>query len=268
MLKLLIMAVAQGLTEFLPVSSSGHLALMKHFLGVDSPGATLEVALHTGTLVSILAYYHRRIGLLAKGLFRRNDGSWSYAFDLVLASVPALAVYVIAGDRIEALFDIPAVSGGMLCVTGILLLSLAVRRKGAEEDSTPAESGVGRGRALAIGLGQALAMVPGISRSGSTIAVARHLGISPRRAAEFSLLMAVPALTVAGALKWKALIENGGAAGLSAGSLILGAVVSALVGYCAIIILVRSLASGRFWIFGIYCVLAGLASLGALAAGF
>lgn len=252
LLKLMSLAVVQGITEFLPVSSSGHLVLAEHFLKVPPSGVLLEVTLHAGTLISILVFYRKRILQLGGELFSGEGEGRRYAGAVLLGSIPAAAAYALAGKRIEAVFGDPRGVAALLCVTGIILLTLLRR------PTRTTELNVGRG--FVVGLAQAVALLPGISRSGATITTARHLGISPEKAAEFSLLLSVPALAGATLIKglqaWKT-----GLAGYTMPQLGLGMAVSAIVGYVAIVCLVKTLTAGKFWMFGLYCLAVGLAGV-------
>jgi undecaprenyl-diphosphatase len=248
-LKIIVLAVLQGITEFLPVSSSGHLVLVEHLLKVQSSGILLEVTLHAGTLISILVFYRKRILQLLRELFSGEGEGRQYAAAVVVGSIPAALAYAAVGKKIEACFSNPHAVAVLLCVTGVMLLTL-LRGSGK-----PAELNVGRG--FLVGLAQALALLPGISRSGSTITAARHLGISPEKAAEFSLLLSVPALAGATLIKALEIFKNGcgGFGGLQLG---VAMIVSAIVGYVAIVCLVKTLTAGKFWMFGFYCLAVGL----------
>lgn len=248
--KVIVMAIVQGVTEMLPVSSSGHLVLAKRLLGLDAPGATLEVALHAGTLGSILLYYRMRILALIRGLWGGDaGGTWRYAAALALGCAPAAVAGVLFKDRIECLFDSPRLAGGFLLVTGALLLVSRLARPRGDGEVTPL-------RGLLVGCVQAFALLPGISRSGSTIAAARLAGVAPAKAAEYSFLMALPLLAGAVLLSAGEMVHEGAGA-VSPGLLALGAAVAGLVGYAAIGVVVRCLAAGRFWLFGFYCLGAG-----------
>lgn len=246
--KVLILAIVQGLTEILPISSSGHLVLAKHFCGLHSPGVTLEVALHVGTLLSILIYYRRSLVQFVRGL----PGSWQYAAALAIGTVPAVLVGLSLKDRIEGTFGEPRLAAGMLCVTGVILLSLLFGRRNSRD--------LRLSDALWIGLAQAIAILPGISRSGSTIAAARHLGVEPGKAGEFSFLLSAPVILGSGMLVAGDVAKEG-LGDVTAASLVLGVAVSAAVGYAALAVLARLLSSGRFWLFGVYCLAAGAAGL-------
>ncbi len=250
-LRVMGLAVLQGVTEFLPVSSSGHLVLGGALLGVESPGATLEVLLHTGTLVSILVYYRRRLAELAGGVLRRDGEALRYVAWLALATLPAALCYLLFGKALVATFERVEAVGPALLVTGVLLL---LGRLG-----TARTARVGPASALVVGAAQALALFPGISRSGSTLTASRLRGIEPAAAAEFALLMSVPALGGATLIELLKLEEYNAIAGHN---LLLGAVVSGLVGYVSIVALVRMLSRGRLWYFGVYCLVVGLLSTG------
>ncbi len=247
-LRVLGLAVLQGVTEFLPVSSSGHLVLGAELLGVRSPGATLEVLLHTGTLFSIMIYYRHRLWELTRGAVQRDHEAWRYIGLLALASVPAALGYLLFGKALTEAFDRIEVVGPMLLVTGVLLLLSRMGRDRTER--------VGPASALIVGAAQALALMPGISRSGSTLTAARLRGIEPAAAAEFALLMSVPALGGATLIE---LLSINDYDAIAPHNLVLGALVSGLVGYVAIVALVRMLSRGRLWMFGIYCLAVGLA---------
>ena len=252
----ILLAILQGVAEFLPVSSSGHLVIASDLLGFTPPGVRLETMLHCGTLLAVCFYYRHRLWALLAGAARRERAACREAGLLLLASLPIVAVYLAAHARIEAIYENSRFAAAMLLVTGLLLLSLQIRRRTAGEAAARRTVTLVWWRALAIGLAQAVAILPGISRSGATIATARHLGIEPRRAADFSFLMSVPPLL--GAVLLHGLRpEAAGASAVGWGSLGIGVGVAAVVGYASIRLLMRTLASGRFWLFGVYCLLAG-----------
>jgi len=257
-LHVLILAVVQGITEFLPVSSSAHLVIGKELLGLDAPGVRFEVALHLGTLVSVALFYRGKIATLVRGVRSGSREAWRTVGLLAVSAVPAGVLWLFLGERIEAWFGerrtAAVAASGLLAATGAILLSTRWARRAAEEAVTPAH-------AWWMGCMQAVAVLPGISHSGSTIAVARHLGVRYDRAAEFSFLMSLPILAAAGAAD---LVRGGfgtGGGALGTAHYLVGALVAAATGYAAIGALVRLLCRGRLWIFGIYCLCAGAASL-------
>lgn len=246
--KVFILALIQGLTELLPVSSSGHLVLAKHLLHLNSPGISLEVALHLGTLLAVLVYYRRRIAFLIVDFLKWGPEGPRYALAILIGSIPAGVVGVLFKDSIERLGDEPRWAAAGMIVTGLLLLSLLLAR-GLERP-------LGTFRAFWIGLAQMVGIPPGISRSGTTIVMARHLGIAPAAAAEFSFLLSIPAIAGASVLE---LLHHGAwtPGEVSLSSLLMGIAVAALVGYFSLVLLVGVLARGRFWMFGLYCLPVG-----------
>ncbi len=251
-LKVFVLAILQGVTEFLPVSSSGHLVLAGEWLGLESPGATLEVSLHAGTLLAILWFYRRKIGLLLRGAVSRDAATCSQIGRLAFSMFPALAVYLVAGKAIERAFETAQCVGPALCVTGVvLLLARGMRRR-----TFRPEGSLCLQDAWVMGVAQAVALLPGISRSGTTISVACMRGVDSRTAAEFSFLMSVPLLLGATLLEAIKAFRGVGS-GLPLTHLLFGAAIAGLVGFAALTLLIRMLGHGRFWIFGLYCLVLG-----------
>ena len=190
-----LLGVVQGLTEFFPVSSSGHLALFQTlFGGRDGAGLLFEVAVHVATLVAIVFFYRHRIIALIAGLLGRNRDAIDYLGKLAIAALPSAAIGLTAKGWVEEQFSNPMLVSCALIVTGAIVFSsrwTALRATSV---------GPSWAAALAIGLAQAFAILPGISRSGSTVAVALALGIAPRAAAEFSFLLGIIAITGAAVL--------------------------------------------------------------------
>ena len=260
-LKILFLAVVQGLTEFLPVSSSGHLVIAQHALGVKSPGPDLELFLHVGTLLSVCAFYWRRLAALIGDFLHGRRAGWLYAGWVLLSMVPAGFVYLFAKDPIERLYDAPRVVGALLVLNGLLLLcsALADRR----DRAAPRGGSLSWLRALAMGVGQALAVLPGISRSGTSITAGRLAGVAPKDAAEFSFVMSIPVIAGAALLEFVGSSGADGAAGLPVptGTALAAAAVGAVVGFAALCAVVRIVNRGRFWMFGLYCLAVGAAVL-------
>ncbi len=254
LLKITLLAIIQGVTEFLPISSSGHLVLLKHLLGLETgEGATLEIVLHAGTLVSIFIFYRRRHLQIIQGVVRGESDSLRFAGLILLGALPATAVGLVAGGWLRHMFSDPHLVSIMLLVTGLFLVG--------SHYAVSAMRPISWSAALWIGLAQAAAMLPGISRSGSTICTARFLGINPEKAAEYSFLMSVPLLLGAVLLETAAWIQEGNGSGCSPAVLTLGFAVSAVVGVLALKWLVSLLQHGRFWRFGIYCIAFGTFAL-------
>ncbi len=258
-LSLQILAILQGLTEFLPVSSSGHLALLKQGLGLEfsGEGPLLELLLHGGTLGAVLVFYRKRIVQLLLGLWRREKEAWRYAWLVFLCCVPAGLVYLAAHDFLEEAFQTPRVIGGLLLITGLILLSL----KWLPSSPQGTEGAPRWKQALGIGLAQACAILPGISRSGSTYTAARWLKVSSQEAFDFSFLVSIPLILASILLKTKDLLALTTTSGESPAAFLVATLLSALVGYGALALLARLRFLGKIWIFAPYCLLLGLLTL-------
>lgn len=244
-LEALILGVLQGATEFLPVSSSGHLVMGQALMDIRIPGVAFEVAVHVATLVSVLLVYRKRVGTLMAGAFRGDKEAWRYGGFLVLATLPAAVVGVGLGDLIEGLFDTPAVAGGALLVTGTFLWT---SRKALDRGPSGRPGAL---VALFMGLAQAFAIIPGISRSGATVVAGLWLGVEAEEAAAFSFLMAVPAILGAAVMEAPELANAGMEIGAQA--LFAGAVAAAVTGVLAIWVFVAMLRQRSFHRFGPYC---------------
>ncbi len=256
-----ILSLLQGVAEFLPVSSSGHLVILQHLLGVRIDGVRLDVCLHAGTLLSIVFYYSKTIRQIASGCFSSSADtglrreSWFYMIKLLISALPAVCIYFIFAGEIKALFENAKMVGALLMFTGAMLLGTRYIPAGSKDVSVL--------RALMMGCAQALALLPGISRSGMTLACAKGGGIDSGKAAEFSFLMSAP--LICGALVLE-MIDAFCAAGPATAQptwlqLAFGMAVSAVSGYISLVLLVKILNGRWFWIFGPYCLVAGLATL-------
>ncbi|NNF28452.1 MAG: undecaprenyl-diphosphate phosphatase [Gemmatimonadetes bacterium] len=250
-----ILGFLQGATEFLPVSSSGHLVMGQALLGLRLPGLGFEVALHLATLLSVLVVYRERIASLLGGVVRGDSDALRYSGLLIVASVPAAGVGLGFEERFDALFDIPWVTGVALLVTGVILWTsrAALRREPSREP--------GLGDAVLMGVAQAAAIIPGISRSGSTVVTGLWRGVAPQEAAAFSFLMSIPAVGGAAVLKLPEMLA--GDAGASSGVLLLGAAVACVTGVLAIRTFVAMLRHRSFhhfapylWVVGVLFLLA------------
>ncbi len=245
-INVLILAVVQGLTEFLPVSSSGHLAIGQRLLDFEQPGLHLEIFLHGGTLLAVLAYYRKRVFEVCKSL------DWNYAVAIVLSMIPAAILGIAFKHQLaEVSKNIHAV-GCCLIFTGVVLCAVHYL------SPRPHIERVSKINAFLVGMAQGIAVLPGVSRSGMTISTARLLGIKPAQAAEFSFLMSVPVIGGALLLDIKDFLKEAPSAdSVSVFQLIIGAAVAGVVGYFAILLINRLLNAGRFWWFGIYCLAVG-----------
>lgn len=278
----LLLGVVQGLTEFVPVSSSGHLALGRALLPGDalsSPGVLFEVVVHLGTLAAALIFLRREIFALLRSLFPRrapDDTSASAGRRLIgrllVASAPAGVVGVVFAEQIRAAFDGTAIAAAGLVLTGSALLAFSKRghdqprgRNAGSFASIPTAPRSVAG-ALSIGAAQALAVLPGISRSGFTILAGQRHGLPPGEAARFSFLLSAPVIAGAAVVEGASALAGNAApvaaTGLIAVELTAGFVAAFVAGTLALRWVFAWLARRRFHQFGWYCLLAGGIGLG------
>ena len=252
----LILGIVQGLTEFLPVSSSGHLTLCSELLGIKSDDLTFKVLVHFATALSTIVVFRKDIYRLAIGFFKQREEGESerrYIGLLALSAIPAAIVGFTLKDQIEGL-DSPQFVGYMLIVTAIIL---AVSQK----LNSSMEKEVNGGRSLLIGLSQALAILPGISRSGSTIGTALLLGVSRAEAARFSFLMALPVILGATLLESKDLMESGAANSGPLLGYVVGVIAAFASGLIACKLMIRLVKGTNLLWFAVYCAVAGLIAI-------
>lgn len=259
LLKACVYGIVQGLTEFLPVSSSGHLVITNHYLGVADVGITMEVLTHAATVLAAIIYMRRRIAeILAavlrvprsgyRGLEDRVRGEVRLFVLLVAASVPAAVVGLLVRDLVEGLFtDVPG-AARMLLVTGLFVYLTGRFGGGKKVFNLP--------RALLVGVAQACAILPGLSRSGLTVGTGLALKVERKRAFEFALLLSIP--VILGATLFELL---GGRLGGSGPALAAAFIAAFIAGYFAISILFRSVVKNRFHMFAYYLIPAGIALL-------
>lgn len=248
--ELTLLALIQGLTEFLPVSSSGHLVLTQQALDTTSTPMLVEVALHVGTLLAVVLVYRRSLLKIAR------DALSGHPRELLLIAVgtlPIVLVGLFAKDAIEELFDSPrAAAFGLLGTAAVLVVG--ERGRNRAESSEPLELGIGQ--ALLLGCAQAVAILPGVSRSGSTIAAGLTMGLAPDRAARFSFLLSIPAICGAAILQLKDYGED--TAGTpDVGVLIWAVLFAGFVGWGALRMLLAFLDKGAFLWFALYCAALG-----------
>lgn len=248
----LLLGLVQGLTEFLPISSSGHLVLAEDMLGFTPPGLYFEVGLHVATLLSVVVAYWSRLRALVRGMLEREGESWRYIGMLLLGSIPAAIAGIGFRDFFERSFESGIAIGVQFLVTALVLW--LTRPALARATGTR----IGPLTALGVGVAQAVAILPAISRSGTTIATALWAGVAPKPAAEFSFLLSLIAIGGSGLLEIRHIPP--GADLLSVGFAL--AFFAALVsGIWAIRFLVRVLEKGRFHVFAWYCAALGLLTI-------
>ena len=273
----IVLGIVQGLSEFLPISSSGHLAIVPwlfgwdDFAGDDSLAKAFDVALHIGTLAGATAYFWRDIALYLREGFRylvpanregerARDGR--IAWLLVVSAVPAAITGFLLNDAIEALDDEYWLIGIMLVVGGGLLL-VADRLGGTREGQD-----FGFRDALLMGIGQAAALQPGVSRSGVTITVSRWLGFERGAAARLSFLMSLPIIAGAGVYKLLDVLGEGGIPSAFVAPFLVGMATSAVTGFAAVWGTIRFVQTRTFAPFVAYRFVVGAAVVALAAAGF
>lgn len=251
-----ILGLVQGLTEFLPVSSSGHLVLFQKLMGFNAPELLFDISVHVGTLFAVLMVFRVDIHSMLRGLWASDlDARQGRRLLLlvIVGSIPTAIIGLAFKDTFEALFNSASAVGVALIVTGLLLMATHYAKNAARGIEQ-----TGWGSALIIGVAQGLAITPGISRSGATIATGLLLGVNREVAARFSFVLSIPAILGAMLLQIKDLETP---AQINWTPFIIGAVVAAITGYIALKLLLKVVRRGRLHWFAYYCWAVGLAAL-------
>ena len=261
LLQATILGILQGFTEFLPVSSSGHLVLAQHLLHVGgTDDLTFDVYVHFGTLISVVAIFWSDILLMVKAFLKAlasmklkaeydANEHVRLASAILVGSVPAGLIGILFHDAIKDAFTDPKLVAMNLVITGLILFLTRLARPDANKR-------IGVLTSLVIGIAQSIAILPGISRSGSTISTAMYLRISPVQAAKFSFLLSVPVIAGAALLETRNLIKSG--AVIEVLPLIVGTIVAAITGYLSIKLLLAVVQRGKLSWFAIYCLIIGV----------
>ncbi len=263
-LEAIVLGILQGITEFLPVSSSGHLVLMQRFLGIKESQVFFDVMLHFGTLGAVIIVYYQLIGSLIRTGFSTlfqadfyrhprftvsNTPHLKLIWLLLLGSIPTGLIALLFRDTLESIFDKPMLVAGMLIITG-LILQLSRFGQKRRQTGTPLQAW----HTPLVGIAQGLAIIPGISRSGSTISLSLLLGLSSQTAAQYSFLLSIPAILGAVVLK----LKDAEAITIAPTVIVVGALTSFIVGYIALRFLLAMLNRGKFSIFSYYCFALGI----------
>lgn len=265
-----ILGIVQGLTEFLPVSSSGHLRIVPAIAGWPDPGAAFTAVIQIGTMAAVLIYFRHELIAVARDWTRavlclgepRDRKNVRLGWYLALGTLPIVFFGFIFKDQIETVARDLYLIGTTLIVLGLVLgLSDRLAKHKRDMDQiTPRDAAI-------IGFAQALALVPGVSRSGSTLTAGLALGLKRAEAARFSFLLSVPAVVLSGLFELRKAFDGEWAAGIGAGDVIVATIISFVVGYVAIAFLLRWLGSHNTAIFVIYRVALGVAVLALAANG-
>lgn len=248
MIVYVLLGLIQGLTEFLPVSSSGHLVLAERLFGLTSPGLICEASLHLGTLAAILVVFRRDLADLFRALTPRGsiERRKEIGF-LVIGTVPIVVVGLLVRGAADRWFHSLWVLGiGWLATAAMLALA----QRWAARATSGLPSAVG---AFGIGVAQSVALAPGASRSGFSIGAGMIAGLRPERAARFSFLLSIPAVAGAGALTLWDGLRDSSAGDANLLGIVLGTGVAFLVGLVALRLLLKLVGRGRLWPFAAYC---------------
>ena len=243
-----ILGIVQGLTEFSPISSSGHLVLGQAILGIEQPGNEFEILVHLGTLASILVVFFNDIKSLLSSMGSRR--TQAFILFLLIGTLPTVIIGLGFRDIFETLFENVTAVGAALLFTGTVLVGSSYSTQRTNNHSLLTS--------VLIGCAQAIAIIPGISRSGMTISCALFIGLSPKEAARFSFLLAIPAISGAGLLM---ALDMDGSYPYPGSMAIAGLISSFIVGVAALKWLLGWLEEGKFHYFGIYCLCIGLITL-------
>ena len=259
----LVLGLVQGLSEFLPISSSAHLALTPWFFGWEPGGLAFDVALHIGTLIAVAWYFRREWFALARSAVSvvrqravRTTDEWRLVF-LIAATIPAAIAGLTVEDLAETAFRSPRLIAINLMVMGVILWAVdRMARRDRPLDKMRLRD------AVTIGFIQCLALLPGVSRSGSTITGARFLGFDRQSAAVFSFLMSFPVTLAAAVLK----APDAFAQGIDASTIFIGIAAAAVSSWAAIAVLLRFVSRHSFGVFALYRLVLGVVILATLAA--
>ena len=244
LISLIIFGILQGLTEFLPVSSSGHLSVFQYFSSSINDNLSLNIAVHLGTLLTVCVYYRSDLKEILVGLFRWDRHAVHMSFSIVVASIPTGIIGLMMKKNAESILTNPYVSGVCLLITAIMLF---LSDKISIKENFQEGFGIPLSKAFIIGIVQGFAVLPGISRSGSTIIAGLMLGMNPRNASRFSFLISLPAILGAGLLEFKDLNNS-----MDISSFVIGGITSFLVGLFAISWMVKLTLKGNLKVFSYY----------------
>lgn len=259
-LEAIVLGIVQGLTEFLPISSTAHLRIVPAFAGWEDPGAAFTAVVQLGTTAAVLIYFRRDLLKIARGLIAglrdpgaRRTAEWRLGLFIILGTIPIALLGVSLKHRIEHQFRTLELIGAALIVVGLVLAwsdnHRPRERKREIDELTPRDAAI-------IGIAQAAALVPGVSRSGATISAGLFLGLDRTAAARYSFLLSVPAIVTSGLYELKDVGQGGGA---GAGPTIIATILAFIVGYASIAWLLRFITSHTFAPFvGYRLVLGGL----------
>jgi len=260
-LTIILLGIVEGVTEFIPVSSTGHLILASELLGYDAERwAVFNVVIQLGAILAVIVLYWRTFWAVLIGLFRRQPESWRFLRNILLGFMPSAVVGLLLLDQIEAMLGSPTIVAWALLLGGVAILLI---ERTAPQGHERGVADISLGKALGIGLIQCLSMIPGVSRSGATILGGLSLGVERRTAAEFSFFLAVPTMIGASTIELARHGDSLGTVGL--GEIALGFVVSFVVALLVIRWFIGIVSRRGFAPFGWYRIVVGALALGWLA---
>ena len=269
-LEAIVLGIVQGLTEFLPISSTGHLRIVPAFLGWEDPGAAFTAVTQLGTVAAVLLYFRDDLWRVARTWTRslrdpslRSDQDARLGWYIILGTIPISILGFAFRDTIEGGARSLYLIGTTLIVLGlVLLVAEKVGTRDRSMDDVEAKDG------FAVGMAQAMALVPGVSRSGATISAGLFLGLDRAAAARFSFLLSVPAVVLSGLFEMRDFVGGGDGAGdTGLAALLVATALAFVVGYASIAFLLRYLASHSTYVFVGYRVVLGVVVLSLTAAG-
>jgi len=263
----IILGIVQGLTEFLPVSSSGHLVLFQHLFGFTEAELLFDVILHLGTLVAVFIFFRQDISAMILSVLRyckmvfktgsfsppNEDSDFRLALLIIIGSIPTAIIGLLFRKIADQLFSSVLISGSMLILTGIILFFTRFVKSSTKDVSLFSIKD-----SLIIGISQGLAVMPGLSRSGTTMATGLFLGLNHVTAARYSFLLSIPAILGASLLSFRNLAGN---THISLTAYLAGALVACITGYLALNFLFYIVRRGRLHYFSPYCIAIGIFSL-------
>lgn len=237
----IVLGIVQGITEFLPVSSSGHLVLFQKMFRIQQPTMLFDVVLHIGTLIPVFIIFWDKIFSLLKKPFQK------YSYLVIAATLPAVVVALLFNDKIESLFDSGKFLSLAFIITGVILLYADSVKNGNKDDKD-----ISYLDSLAIGLMQAVAIIPGVSRSGSTISASLLCGLKKDTAAKFSFLLSIPAILGAAVLEIKNVIGGNTNEFIGIWPMIFGFIAAMLSGYLSIKFMLKLIRESKLKLFSYY----------------
>jgi undecaprenyl-diphosphatase len=245
-LEALFLGLVQGFTEWMPVSSSGHIVIFQTLMNISVP-SDFDIVIMAGTIAALILYFRKKILLIFNGIISGERTAINYALMILLSGIPTGIIGFAGRQFFKSLFGQPVVVSLLIVVTGIFLFIASWPWHKEQTDQITTKS------ALLMGIAQGIAVAPGISRSGATIGTAVILGIKPHYAAEFSFLIGIPAMSVATVLTF--LDEP--ASGVEIAPLVIAIIAAFIAGYASIGILMKIFEENRLYYFAPYCILAG-----------